>query len=39
MNNNRKIARKYTDNKEKIRVRKVFGKKEAKKGSILKMCT
>ena len=31
MNNNRKIARKYTDNKEKIRVHKVFGKKEAKK--------
>ena len=27
MNNNRKVARKYTDNKEKIRVHKVFGKK------------
>ena len=26
MNNNRKIARKYTDNKEKIRVHKVFGR-------------
>ena len=31
MNNNRKLARKYTDNKEKIRVHKVFGKKENKK--------
>ena len=26
MNNNRKIARKYTDNKEKIRVHKVLGR-------------
>ena len=31
MNNNRKIARKHTDNKDKIRVHKVFGKKEDKK--------
>ena len=31
MNNNRKLVRKYTDNKEKIRVHKVFGKKEEKK--------
>ena len=31
MNNNRKTARKYTDNKEKIKVHKVFGKKEGKK--------
>ena len=31
MNNNRKIARKYVDNKEKIRVHKVFGKKKEKK--------
>lgn len=30
MNNNRKIARKYTDNKEMIRVHKVFGKKGGK---------
>lgn len=30
MNKNRKIARKYVDNKEKIRVHKVFGKKEVK---------
>ena len=31
MNNNRKIARKYTDNKEQIRVHKAFGNKEGKK--------
>ena len=31
MNKNRKLVRKYTDNKEKIRVHKVFGKKEDKK--------
>ena len=31
MNKNRKVVRKYTDNKDKIRVHKVFGKKEDKK--------
>ena len=31
MNKNRKVVRKYTDNKDKIRVHKVFGNKEDKK--------
>ena len=31
MNKNRKVVRKYKDNKDKIRVHKVFGKKEDKK--------